>query len=152
MSPTTCFSTDFETAVSPDRTAPLRVIITHDDHAACVRALRMLHNTFFELPDADSLRPLPWKFDELTSDSLRKLALADVPRTDVFVVSSSQGGELPETVARWLHDCFALRQNLPTAVIAVSESLNDMEVPWRRLLREATEAAGFDFLEANAGA
>ena len=150
MPTTTCLSPEFETAAVPDSTEPLlHVIIAHDDHAAYVRALRMLNNTFFGRPKADSLRPLPWRFDELKSDTLKQRALADAPRTAVFVVSVSQSGDLPETVTRWLSDCFALRQNVPSAVIALCDSLNDMEVPWRRLLREATRAAGLDFLEAN---
>ncbi|MCX6955634.1 MAG: hypothetical protein NTV51_26115 [Verrucomicrobia bacterium] len=140
---------DETTARSSEEALPFHIVIAHDDHEAYVRALRMLNNTFRDRPEADDLRPLPWKFDDLQSEPLRKRALADAPRADVFVVSASHFTELPETVVRWLTDCFARRQNQPTAVIALCASLNDIEAPWRRSLRETVARAGFDFLEAN---
>ncbi len=150
MPTTTSPASGVETAAFSDETEqPLHVIIAHDDHAAYVRALRMLANTFFGRPEAASLCPLPWRFDQLGTDPLRKQAIADAPRADVFVVSTSACSELPEGVALWLSDCFALRHNSPTAVIALCDTLNDIEVPWRRLLRDATTAAGLDFLEAS---
>lgn len=133
-----------------DEETVLHVIIAHDDHAAYVRAVRMLANTFFGSPEARGLRPLPWKFEELHSEERRKSAIADAPRTDVFVVSASHCDQLPEGVALWLSECFVLRQNTPTAVIALGASPDGTEAPWRTLLREATVAAGLDFLEASA--
>jgi hypothetical protein len=138
----------FNTDPEPEDPKALHVIIVHDDHAAYVRALRMLANTFFGRPEAAAMRPLPWRFDELHSAPWRRRATADVPRAEVFVVSASKCSELPENVSAWLHECFALRQNRPTAVVALGERLNDFEVPWRRLLREAVVAAGLDFIEA----
>lgn len=139
-----------ETAALPKEAEPLlHVIIAHDDQAAYERALRMLANTFFGRPEAASLRPLVWQFDQLGSDRQRRHAIGDAPKAEVFVVSTSVCSELPDGVAEWLSDCFALRHNTPTAVIALCDALNDIEVPWRRLLREATAAAGLDFLEAH---
>lgn len=130
----------------------LHVIIVHDDHAAYMRALRMLTSTFFGRPEASAMRLLPWRFDELDNDPWRRRATADAPRAEVFVVSASSCRELPEKVNAWLHECFALRQNQRTAVIALGERQNDFEVPWRRFLREAAVAAGWDFVEAGAPA
>jgi hypothetical protein len=151
---TTTVSSAFGFNADPKPKDPeaLHVIIVHDDHAAYVRALRMLANTFFGRPEASAMRPLPWRFDELHSDRWRRRATADAPRAEVFVVSASQCSELPENVNAWLHECFALRQNRPTTVVALSERFNDFEVPWRRLLREAVVAAGLDFIETGAPA
>jgi len=142
----------FNADPEPEDTEALHVIIVHDDHAAYMRALRMLANTFFGRPEASVMRPLPWRFEELGNDPWRRRATADVPRAEVFVVSASTCCELPENVSAWLRECFTLRQNRPTAVVALCERLNDFEVPWRRLLREAVLAAGLDFIEAGAPA
>lgn len=142
----------FDADPKPEDTEALHVIIVHDDQAAYMRALRMLTSTFFGRPEASVMRPLPWRFDELGSDPWRRRATADAPRAEVFVVSASTCRELPENVCAWLHECFALRQNRPTAVVALCERLNDFEAPWRRLLREAVVAAGLDFIEAGAPA
>lgn len=144
-----CPASDVKNAAPPDEAEPLHVIIAHDDQAAYERALRMLANTFFGRPEAAALRPLAWQFDQLSSDRQRKQAIGDAPNAEVFVVSTSACSELPDGVAEWLSECFALRHDTPTAVIALCDALNDIEVPWRRLLREATTAAGLDFLEAH---
>jgi hypothetical protein len=124
------------------------VMIAHDDYVAYVRAMRMLTTTFFNRAGPANIRLQPWRFDELARDVWRRRSLADAPRTAVFVVSASERGELPDGVNRWLSGCFSQRRQTPTAVIAVCDAVNDLEVPWRRRLREAAAAAGLDFLEA----
>jgi hypothetical protein len=127
----------------------LHVIIVHDDHSAYLRALRMLANTFYGHPEAGHLRPLPWRFDELENDPWRRRALADAPRAQVFVVSKSSEGELPPGVSGWLQECFALRKDLSTAVIALGGGIEDQhETPCQVTLRQLALEAGLDFLEA----
>jgi hypothetical protein len=145
-------TTSFSSAITelpgeaPD---PLHVIIAHDDHRAYVRALRMLANTFYGHPEASHLRPLPWRFDELLCDPWRKRAVADAPRADVFVVSKSSQGALPSGVSAWLEECFALRKNASTAVIALCDVSDEQrDAPCRDLLRQLATRAGVDFLEA----
>ena len=53
----------FNADPKPEDPEALHVIIVHDDHAAYVRALRMLANTFFGRPEASAMRPLPWRFE-----------------------------------------------------------------------------------------
>ena len=150
MPPTTYRVFGVELAPSPDEARELHVVILHDDHPAYVRALRMLANTLAGHPEAPGLRPLPWQFADLGRKSWRKRSIADAPRADVIVVSTSTGGDLPAEVSQWLKECFAVRHNMQTAVIALCASLNDLEVPWRRLLHDAAATAGFDFIETGA--
>lgn len=129
----------------------LHVIIAHDDHAAYLRALRMLANTFYGHPEAASLRPLPWRFDELESDTWRRRAVSDAPRAQVFVISKSGEGDMPATVYRWLEECFALRKDFSTAVIALCDDAGALPgASCRRRLRQMAVEAGLDFLEAHA--
>ena len=137
-----------ELAPSTDPSRVLHVVILHDDHSAFVRAARMLATTFSGRPEETRLRSSAWQFEELSRTVWLNQSIDDAPQATVIVISTSAGGELPPSVSRWLMKCFSLRQNLPTAVVALCDSLDGLEVPWRRLLHEATASAGFDFLEA----
>lgn len=139
--------TESSTALLETEGPRLQVIIAHEDYLAYARAVRMLANTFFGSPESAGLHPVSWRFDELHSDILRQRATADAPEAEVFVVATSRCDALPECVAEWLSECFALRQGLPTAVIALGETADHQEAPWREPLRAATAAAGLDFLE-----
>ncbi len=138
---------------APAADASLNVLIAHDDEAAYRRALRLLASTVLCTHCEGTLvQPLPWRFNELGVDSWRWRAAADAPRAEIIIVSTSACAELPEAVSVWLDQCFAVRRQQPTAVIALCAELNDLVVPWRRKVRTAAEAAGLDFLEVGAAA
>lgn len=142
------FEPYIETQAAERETArPLRVLIAHDDRPAYLRAMRMLANTFLGQPEAHNLRSRPWRFEELEHEVWRRRATTDAAATDVFVVSTSENGDLPEEVKRWLLECFVARRGAPTAVMVLCDSLNDFAVPWRRVVRAAADATGVDFLE-----
>lgn len=130
--------------------AAYQVVVAHDNYAAYVRAMRTVVSAFLGRVETENLRLHPWRFDDLAHEIWRKHASHDAAKTALFVVSASEAGELPEGVATWLTECFALPREVPGIVVALCESLNDFEVPWRGKLRAAATAAGFDFLEMTA--
>ncbi len=128
---------------------PLHVLIAYDDVAAYRRAMRTLANVFCDQVEADDLRPLPWRFEELSFAVWRRQATVDVSRADMVFVSMSAEGGLPDYVASWLEECFVLRAGQATAVMALCEPRSP-EAPCRRFLRRAAVAAGLDYLETAA--
>lgn len=111
----------------------------------------MLVKTFRGEPEAATLRPLPWRFDELESVRLRALALADSPRADVFVIASSGVRPMSPRLREWLEIAFSERREKPTAVIAIGQGAEgDGEIA--STVRALAERAGIDFLESSAAA
>lgn len=132
--------------IEPSDIPPLHVLIVYDDTAAYRRAMRTLASVCCDHAEADNLRPLPWRFEELSFESWRRQSLGDAQRADMVLVSMSAEGQLPEFVASWLEQCFALRLGQPTAVMALCEP-RDPSAPCRRFLQRAAATAGLDYLE-----
>ena len=125
---------------------PLHVLLVYDDIAAYRRAMRTLANVCCDQVEADNLRPLPWRFEEISFEPWRRQAMADVRRADIVFVSMSAEGGLPAFVGAWLEEGFALRAGQSTAVMTLCEPRHP-EAPCRRFLRQAAAAFGLDYLE-----
>ncbi len=127
----------------------LPVLILHEDRESYIRALRMLANTFYGQPEAATLRPLPWRFDELTSESWGRRALADAERAQIVIVAASATGPLSEDTRRWIAEALALRRGQSTAVVALGEGDDAADTPCRSHVRQIAIAAGLDFIEGD---
>ena len=145
------------TSSCPDTAAtdvppPLRVMIAYDDHVAYRRALRLLANTLAEDSDGAALQPSVWRFDELALGPFGTRARRDASEAEIFVISTSNEDELPAETDAWLDECFALRRNRATAVVALpSPAAGSRQTAgaFRARVFGAAKRAGLDFILAD---
>ncbi len=79
----------------------LNAFCAYDNLSGGQRAMQLVCELERESPEEIQIQPLLWRFDLLADPEWQQLAVADVMRADLLIVSAASC-ELPTAVRRWL--------------------------------------------------
>lgn len=125
------------------------VVIAYEDFAAGHRAMDACKLLVSQLDGQVEFRSGMWKFDILRNSKLNQIAAEDAAAADAIIVATSQSGDLPAEVRRWMETWIPLKRGQTSVLLALIESSGDEvanDMTAYKYLRQAAASAEIDFL------
>ncbi len=125
------------------------MVIAYEDFAAGQRAMDACKLLVSHLDGQIEFRSGMWKFDILRNAKLNQIAADDAAAADAIIVATSQSGELPVEVKRWVETWVPLKKGQACVLLALLESSAEGPATTSEVheyLRHAAESAQIDFL------
>jgi hypothetical protein len=96
----------------------LRVLVVYDSFIAGTRALALLRRVDGQCGAGGRLTHIMLRFDRLANPIIFELSVKAAQETEILVISTSEGMQLPQKVRAWIDQCLLRRETRPLALFA----------------------------------